>query len=270
MAIITISRGTYSGAKSIAEQLARRLDYPCISQEQIFDATREFGIPETELNAALIKPPSTLRMSSAKRIAILNAVRAALLKSSRDGNAVYHGFAGHLLLGGVYHILRVRVIASMEYRIHAAMKRHNETSDQALSRIRVRDKQSIYWSRYLYGVDWQDPSLYDVVLNLERISIQGAVETLILMSELNEFKPDGMQQQAFDDVFLGSMVWAELHRDPRTRPADVRVEAKNGHVIITGNAHNEQMVHDITDVAQRTEGVTAVTCEVGVGSHWLW
>jgi len=270
MAIVTISRGTYSGAKTIAEKLAGQLGYPCVSQESIFSAAKEYGVPETELNAALLKPPSILRLSPGKRTAILNVIRASLLKLSQDGNLVYHGFVGHLLLGGAFHVLRARVIASMEYRIEAAMQRHNESRQQAIARIRFRDKQSIYWSRFLYGIDWQDPSLYDIVLNIERISIDDAVQTLMQMTELNSFKPDEATRQAFNDLLLGSMVWAEIHLTPATQSADVRVEAMNGQVIITGSADSEQIVRAIPDVARKVAGVGDVICEVGVGSHWFW
>jgi cytidylate kinase len=270
MAIVMISRGTYSGAKTIAEGLAERLGCPCTSQEDLFNGAREFGIPETELNAALVKPPSLLRLSSGKRTAILNAIRATLLKKSQDGNLVYHGFAGHLLLDNVYHILRVRVIASMEYRIEAAMRRHRESREQAIERIQRRDRQSVYWSRYLYGVDWENPSLYDTVLNLERVSISGAIEVLALMARLDEFIPDGATRQAFDDLLLGSLVWAELHRDHRTRAAQVHVSAHCGQVAISGNAESEEIVETITNLASSVSGVIGVDCQVGVGSHWFW
>jgi len=270
MAIVTISWGTYSGAKTIAENLARQLGYPCISQENIFSAAKEYGVPETELNAALIKPPNILRLSAGKRSAILNVIRASLLKLSQDGNLVYHGFVGHLLFGGVFHILRVQVIAGMEYRIEAAMRRHEERREQAITRIRLRDKQSLYWSRFLYGIDWQDPSLYDIVLNIERISIDDSVQTLLQMTALDSFKADEATQQAFDDLLLSSMVWAELHLTAATQSADVRVEAKNGRVIITGSAGSEQVVRAIPEVASRVKGVSDVNCEVGVGSHWFW
>lgn len=270
MAIVTISRGTYSGAKTIAERLARELGYPCVSQEDLFSAAKDYGVPETEINAALVKPPSILRFSPGKRTAILNVIRAALLKLSHEGNLVYHGFAGHLLLGGVFHLLRVRVIASREYRIQAAMARHGESREQAIARIGRRDKQSVYWSRYLYGVDWQDPALYDIVLNIERIRIDDAVRTLKEMTELESFRPDEATRQAFEDLLLGSMVWAELHLTPETRSADVRVEVENGRVVITGSAASEQVVGVIPDVARRVKGVGDVTCEVGVGSHWYW
>ena len=94
MAIITISRGTHSGGKTVAEDLAVCLGYPCVSREEIFNAAREFGVPENELSSALVKPPGFLLQSPGKRIAIINIIRAALLRMSRGGNLVYHGFPG--------------------------------------------------------------------------------------------------------------------------------------------------------------------------------
>lgn len=270
MAIVTISRGTYSCAKIIAEELAGRLGYPCIGQEQVFAAAKDFGVPETELNAALIKPPNILRLAPGKRAAILNVIRAALLKASQGGNLVYHGFVGHQLLGDVGHVLRVRVIAGMEYRITAAMERHRENRERAIERINRRDKQSLYWSRFLYGVDWRDPSLYDAILNMERLSIAGAVDTLMLMTELADFKPDEASRKAFSDLLLGCLVWAELHLDARTRAANVEVTADAGRINIAGSAESEQMVRIIPEIARRVPGVGEVVCEVGVGSHWFW
>jgi cytidylate kinase len=271
MAIITISRGTFSGGKKIAEDLAARVGYPCASLEIIFDAAhKEFGIPEAELKAPFLKRPSFWKQSPGRRIAMHNILRAALLKLSKSGNLVYYGFAGHLLLGGVSHVLRVRIIAGMEYRVAAAMKLCAVTREQAVSMIRNDDKQSIYWARFLYGVDWQDPSLYDVILNLQRVSINGAVETLIQMTGMEEFKPTEASLQAFEDLLLSSMVWAELSKNPWTRLANIRVDAKKGHVTITGDAGSDQIVKAISNMAMHVDGVKELTCDVGVGSNWLW
>ena len=50
MAIITISRGTYTGGKKVAESLASKLGYPCLSREEIIrEASIDFDIPEEEL-----------------------------------------------------------------------------------------------------------------------------------------------------------------------------------------------------------------------------
>jgi hypothetical protein len=58
MSIITISRGSYSYGREVAEKVARRLGYSCISREAIVGASEEFNIPEIKLTRALHDTPS--------------------------------------------------------------------------------------------------------------------------------------------------------------------------------------------------------------------
>jgi len=270
MAIIAISRGTFSGGKAIAESLAARLGCPCISREIINDAAKEFNIQATEFDAALAKPPGFWMQIPGKRVALLNYIRAALLERSKAGGLVYHGFAGHLLLTGVPHVLRVRVIASAEYRIKAAMELLDLNRERAIARINRDDAQSDRWARSLYRLEWREPSIYDVVLNLERITIDGAVQTLAQMTDLPEFKPTGESMHAFHDLLLGSKIWAALSKDPRTHSANIRVEAHDGNVTIAGDASSDAVLKAIPVVASLVKGVGQVHCEVGIGSNWVW
>lgn len=268
MAIITISRGTFSGGIAVAEALGKKLGYPCISKEIILDAAEEFGIPEDKLIAAMEKPPNSWLQAPGKRIAHLNYVKYALLKRARNYDLVYHGYAGHLLLGEIAHIIRVRVIANEEYRIKAAMELENLSRKEAVSMIKKLDKQSQNWTKFLYGVDWKDPSLYDIVINLDRTSIEGAVEILTRMSELEDFKPDESSRAAFNNQVLSSMVWAALTKDERTNVANLRVVADNGIVTISGNAVLEQTQKAIEEVCLKIDGVKEVINEAGIGRDW--
>jgi cytidylate kinase len=270
MAIVTISRGTFSGGKRVAETLAERLGCPCVSREVILDAATHYGISEEKLTAAIKEPPSFWQQGPEKRGAYLSFVTAALLERAKGGNLVYHGHAGHLLLSRISHTIRARVIADIEYRTKAAMEQRQLTREKAVVAIESVDKERIKWTRFLYGVEWQDPSLYDVVLNLEHLSIPGAVETLVRMAELDDFQPTAASQKAFDDLLLSSRVWAELTRSQQTRGAIVRVEADSGKVTITGSASTERSLEAITMVAMRVEGVREVKSEVGIGKDWYW
>jgi hypothetical protein len=60
MAIITISRGSYSKGKQIAEKVAKTLGYECISREVLLEASKEFNIPEVKLIRAVHDAPSIL------------------------------------------------------------------------------------------------------------------------------------------------------------------------------------------------------------------
>ena len=270
MAIITISRGTFSGGKTVAEELSLKLGYPCISKEIILDAAEEFGVPEDKLIAAMETPPRAWLETPEKKIAHLNYVRYALLKRARKNDLVYHGYAGHLLLGDIARVLRVRVIADTEYRVNAAMEKENLSRKEALSMINKLDKQSLNWTRFLYGVDWKDPAIYDIVLNLDRMSIKGAVDIIASMTELDDFKPDEESNAALNNQVLSSMVWAALTKDGRTNASNINVVSNNGVVTITGSAGSDRTLKAVEEVTKGVEGVKEVVNEISIGSDWQW
>ena len=271
MAIITISRGTFSGGKALAERLAERLGYPCLSREQVLaDAAREYGIAKADLDVALSEPSVLWEQLPGKRVAYLKCVTAIILQRAERGNLVYHGHAGHLLIRRISHVLRVRVVADMEFRIKAAMDRLNDTRAAAIAKIVRIDNRRRKWSRFLYGIDWEDPNLYDVVLNLERLSIEGACEAVICMAALDEFKMSAASHNALEDFTLSSRAWAALAQNDLTRKVAVRVSAESGRVTVEGSVGSQKVVDAIREVIRQVEGVREVRNEVGVGTHWYW
>ena len=101
---------------------------------------------------------------------------------------------------------------------------------EATAHLRKLDAQLMKWTRFLYGVEWQDPSLYDVVLNLDHINIDGAATMLAQMTRLDDFQPTDASRKAFENLCLSSFVWAALTKDQRTRTANIRVAADAGAV----------------------------------------
>ena len=60
MPIITISRGSYSKGKAVAEKVAQKLGYECISRDIILEASEEFNVPEIKLIRAIHDAPGIL------------------------------------------------------------------------------------------------------------------------------------------------------------------------------------------------------------------
>ena len=80
MGVITISRGSYSHGKSIAEKVARKLGYECVSREILLDASREFNIPEFKLTNALEESPSIIdRIILYRKDKYIAFIQAALI-----------------------------------------------------------------------------------------------------------------------------------------------------------------------------------------------
>ncbi|MGC8901413.1 MAG: AAA family ATPase, partial [bacterium] len=124
MAIITISRGTFSGGQMLAECLAKKLGYKSISREILIEAAEKYGISENNLISAMEEKPTISEHLSLNidRFRYLSFIQATLCEHAKNDNLIYYGHAGHLLLKDVCPVIKVKVIASMEQRIEFAME----------------------------------------------------------------------------------------------------------------------------------------------------
>lgn len=258
MTIIAVSRGTFIGGEALATSVADRLGYRCVSREVLLEAAWGYGVPVEKLDAAMEKRPPLWERLIGKRTAYFTFVRAALCDQALAGPLVYHGYVGHLALPGISHVLRVRAIADMEYRIQAAMRHRGLSRKDAATFIERVDKERRQWARSLFEVEWDDPALYDVVLNLSRMGLETATEMVVCLAEREEFQPTAASMKALRDLALGNRVAATLARDPRTQGTALEVTADDGIVTVTGTTQSPALLETVTDVAREVGGVKDV------------
>ena len=266
MAIIAISRGTFGGGKALAERVAQRLGYKCISREMLRDAARDYGVPLDELSKALSQPPGILKGSDPARTKYLAYIRVELFKAIKDENVVYHGLAGHLLLEDVPHVLRILVIANMEFRIRAAMERTDLTRPEAIDFIKKVDEKRNKWVKYLYNVERNDPHLYDLVINLDRLDIDDACEILCANARQREYQATMESHDRMDDLVLAAEVKARIAGDSGIRNGHVKVDALKGIITLSGKVSFIKDADRIRVVARATPGVRAIDSKMRVGA----
>jgi len=267
MAIITISRGTYSGGKNLAECVAEKLGYRCISREILVETAKKYKVPEEKLLETLRNKPSLLDRLTMERDYYLAYIQAVLCEEIKKDNVVYHGHAGHLLLKNIPHVLKIKVIADIEFRLKAAMSRNNLKREEALQSIKKMDNERAKWTKFLYGVDWNDPSLYDIVINLEHITLSGACEIVCHAAGLDEYKTTPEIQKIMDDLALSTHVKALILMNESAAGAEIEVKADNGVVTIWGNAKTAESVERIKDIVSRISGVKEVKSKIKL--PWL-
>jgi hypothetical protein len=214
------------------------------------------------------KRPSFWHRVIGERSAHLACVRATLCQRAHLGSLVYHGLVGQLLLPGISHVISVRVIADMEARLQAAMQQQHLGQEEARAHIEKVDKERRQWIRFLFDVEWDDPHLYDLVLNLSRMSLETACETVAPLTERAEFKPTPLSLKAMEDLTLQSRVSAALARDPRTQEAELSVTAEDGIVTITGTTHSAEVQEAVPVVARQVDGVEEVQAKITFVPHY--
>jgi cytidylate kinase len=187
MAIITISRGSYSKGKEIAERVADELGYRCISRDVILAASDEFNVPEVKLVKAIHDAPSILDRITDGKERYISFFRKALLEAVRDDDVVYHGLAGHFYLQGVDHVLKVRIFADMEERARREAEREGISEEEARHRLRKDDEERNKWGRVLYGTDTSDPTLYDLVIRIRKLTVDDAAAAICRLATSGRF-----------------------------------------------------------------------------------
>lgn len=256
MSVITISRGSFSGGKQLAECLSRHLGYRCVDREIVAERAAASGVSQQELLDALLKPPGFLERFRHKRYQYLALLQAAIAEEVKTDKVIYHGNAGHLLLRGPWPVLKVRVLAPLEKRIATLEERLKMDRNEAIAYIHKGDVDRKKWTRFLYGVDWEDPYLYDLVVNLDALNIDDACELVAAaLRQQTHFGRTEECQADLQDLAEATRVRADLSINPATSHLEFEVSARRGVVSIRGKLTAIEELSEVKRVAQAVPGV---------------
>ncbi|MCF8063289.1 MAG: cytidylate kinase-like family protein [Deltaproteobacteria bacterium] len=265
MAIITISRGSYSRGKEVAERVAAELGYECLSREVILEASDRYHIPELKMVKAVHDAPSLLERLGHAKQDFIAYYQSALTRAVQKDNVVYHGLAGHVLLKGVPHVLKVRIIADLEDRVVDEMKREESSDQEARSLILRDDQERRKWTRNLYGVDPWDSALYDIVVHIRKFTVSNAVEFICRAARLDPFATTARSQRKIDDLALASQIKAML---VEVHP-DVRVTCDYGNVLIytvNDDRMARRMKEKVEALTRKIQGINHIEVHPGVSA----
>ncbi|MGD9080781.1 MAG: cytidylate kinase family protein [Desulfobacterales bacterium] len=261
MPIITISRGSYSKGKEVAEKVAHKLGYECVSRDIILEASEEFHVPEIKLIRAIHDAPGILNRLSHEKDKYIAYIQTALLKHFRKDNIVYHGLAGHFFVKGISHVLKVRIIADIEERVKLEMEREKIGWAEALQLLKKDDEERRKWSQHLYGLDPWDSSLYDMVLHIHTITVDDAVDVICHTAGVKDFQATPESKKAMDDLVLATEV--------RSAVIDlnhgIKISARDGIVFVKSEAtplQQSPLIHDIEKIVKEIPGVKDMRIDV--------
>ena len=260
MAIIAISHQMGAGGTEIGMGLGQRLGYHYVDQELLQDAVRRYGLVEEKLSHLDESKPTLFERFDAETRHYITILQTTLLEFAENDNAVLMGRGGQWLLRGIPHVLRVRVIAPFEQRVRQWIKRTAEVAGEtpnqraAADLLRRDDSEKAGRMRYLYEVDVSDPSLYDLVINTEKLRYEAAVEMIERVVRRPEMATTDAARRIVASRALASRVQVALATHPETRRYRITVEAQDGVVTLEGTAALERAL----DVARDVPGVREV------------
>ena len=209
MSVIVISKGSYSHGGEVARKVAQRLGLACISRNILIETSKKFNISELKLIRAFDDAPSFLEKYTFGREKYIKYIKAAILNHLAKGNIIYHGFAGHFFVSDISHVLKVRIIADMAERIKFMMKREKVSKEDAVQLINKVDEERSKWSLKLYGIDTWDCRLYDLIINIGKVTIDDAVDLVCQTVKLKAFQPTTKSQKLIEKLAVEALSNAE-------------------------------------------------------------
>src|SRR5438128_2484228 len=253
MAIVYISHQMGAGGPEIGMALAQRLGYRYVNQELLLDAARRYGLAEAKLSHLDESKPTLFERFDTETRHHITVLQTTCLEFAEDDNCV-------LLRGGVPHALRVRLIAPFEHRVKQWIKRTTEMTGEtpnqraAADLVRRDDTEKSGRMRYLYEVDVADPTLYELVVNTEKLKYEAVVAVAEGLVRRPEMATTDVGRQMVVSRALASRVQVALATHPETRRYRITVEAQAGVVTLEGTAALERAV----EVARTVPGVREV------------
>jgi hypothetical protein len=111
---------------------------------------------------------------------------------AREGNVLILGRGGQVLLKHYHSALHIQTVAPLASRTEVIMASQGIDKREAQRRLRASDRARSDYLRRYHGVDWLDPTLYHLVINSGRVSVDTAVDLIIAIQQAAK-QPAGSQ-----------------------------------------------------------------------------
>jgi len=263
MSVVAMTREMGSGSTKVAQGVADQLGLTPILHHLVEHDVAEHLHVRDEAVHHRFEGGATLleRMQvGSKRLAHYTAEE--ILELASRGNVLIRGWGACVILRDVPHVVRVRVCASMEARERSVMERNDEIKDRSAARREIERNDAAH-RRILhaaYGVEREDSTLYDLVLNTDRTSIETCAILICELVERPEFRETEHSRAILNDKAVLSHVNIKLRErfGVGTGVSGVEATANGGKVVLTGIAIHSKLVEDASKLVGEVSGVKEV------------
>jgi hypothetical protein len=252
-----------SGGQIIGQCLAENLGFRYVTREELTALVNAHGGLASRIVDSLSSAARDYARFSELRRPYKILMRMALLEYVERGNLAYFGYSGHLLLEGIPHFVRVRLLAPLAVRVQMTKERMGIGEDEAIEFIRRADEERVSWARFMYGRDIRDPGQYDLCINMEKAAPQAVCDMLAYFVRHEAFRPTKRSAAALEGLTLATRVLTELVLDPQTHELEIGATVRDGCVLLEGPYIEERSLDRVRELARRVAGVKEVEYQPG-------
>jgi len=199
MATVTLSRQYGAGGLRVGPALAEALGFKFVDREIVEEAARRLGVEQEvaqsrderapdlveEIGLALAAASPEVGVANLPEVdgrSLAEATRRVILSLAEAGGYVILGRGSQAALAGRSDACHIALVGDPADRAAHIMRWQGVDAREARSRCERVDAERAGYVKRFYGKDIRDPLLYDCVLNISRLGIDGATASAVAVA----------------------------------------------------------------------------------------
>ena len=182
---LTISRESGAGGSRIARLVGEAVGWEVLDRELLECVAERYHtspamlelVDETTTNWITEIFGNWLDQSSVTQMQYVCRLGRVILMTARAGNVIYVGRGAQFILPRERG-LNVRIVAPLKYRVQQIMERRHLSFDAAHDYVMKTDADRQACAREYFHHDVNDPHLFDLVVNVEKIGPERAARLI--------------------------------------------------------------------------------------------
>jgi len=259
MAIICVAREFAALGDETVSELAKITGYRSIDKEYIEAKMTERGIsPEVRAKYDQKKPGFWASLSQ-DRDDYLHFLKTVLYDEAAKGDCIISGRGGFAIFATVPGVISIKLVSPREIRLERVRARFQCDEKRADQLLRQNDHDRRGFHDYFFGLDWDNPVLYDMTINTGKehpATVAHVIDQLRTLIITQEKEKACFARMA--ELKLGQAIVTEIIYGRRIPVHFVEADVKGGKVVLHGVANTQSAIEAAEAAARSVPGVGVV------------
>jgi cytidylate kinase len=262
MTVIAMTRQLGCLGSEVAAGIAGRLGLKSIHSEIVTNTVAErLGVGEGTVRRYVEGSASLFERLAINKRKLSRYTAEEILRIAQHDNVLIRGWGAATLLRDMPQVISVRVCASMDFRIGVMMERLGTSGAEAVRQDLERfDAAHARMLRASFNIEQEDPLLYHIVLNTDRLPVDACVTAVCQLAGHPRFRDRATIRVAIANKLLEARVSSALTEEIGTgiAPTGVSVSAANGRITLIATSSSGALRARAETVAHRVAGVRQI------------
>lgn len=184
MSLVTITSGIGCNDQKIARIIAEGLAWDVFDDERLQREAETMGLPEEHIRGIDQRAPALFtRLLRLRPRSYQEIMEAVVYHVSQRDDAIILGHGAPFLLRDFNCAFHVRIEASLPSRVETLVKEEGLDPNTAKKMIAKSDSDRGGFLQFAFDMNWNDPTLYDIVINREKLGAEGVAELILVIMQ---------------------------------------------------------------------------------------